>query len=82
MLAALKSPGYQDWNFVPRVPSSTGDIEFHDTWNAVARDAGCNWDRRDLSDEFRKFCRYRNIPLDTPKIARRFHTFCKKLPRR
>ena len=61
---------------------ATGDIEFHDTWNAVASDAGCNWDRRDLSDEFRKFCRSRNIPLDTPKIARRFHTFCKKLPRR
>jgi len=61
---------------------STGCIEFRDSWNDLARDAGCNWDRLHLADEFRRFCRSKGIALDAPKIARTFHTFCRKLPQR
>ena len=61
---------------------ATGGILFQDSWNALAGDAGCNWDRTDLADEFRRFCRAKGIALDAPKIAKRFHTFCRKLPRR
>ena len=61
---------------------ATGGILFQDSWNALAGDAGCNWDRTDLADEFRQFCRAKGIALDAPKIAKRFHTFCRKLPRR
>ena len=61
---------------------ASGGISFHDSWNAIAGDAGCNWDRTDLADEFRRFCGSRGIALDAPKIAKRFHTFCRKLPRR
>ena len=61
---------------------ATGGILFQDSWNALAGDAGCNWDRTDLADEFRRFCRAKGIALAAPKIAKRFHTFCRKLPRR
>ena len=59
-----------------------GSISFHDNWDAIARDAGCDWDQMDLANEFRKFCKSRGIALDAPKIAKRFHTFCRTLPHR
>lgn len=60
-----------------RFPSN-GQLRWDDDWEPLARDHGHGRDIDWLGQEFVKFCRERNIPLDAQTIRKTFISFCQR----
>ena len=55
----------------------TGSITYSPVWLELKRQAGCNMDNALIANNFRRFCRERNISLSSPQIDKMFVSFCK-----
>lgn len=56
----------------------TGGIRYSEPWATIARSNGNGKDINMIADDFRSWCAGRSIPLDGPRIAQMFKSFCSK----
>jgi len=55
----------------------SGGIRYAEPWQSIAKTHGSGKDINLIAKDFRAWCAGKKIPLDGPKIARQFETFCK-----